>query len=494
MLASSIPVKYPIPFGNNAVPTNINQIPQASQIGITAGAASLVDGFPPVTFIPVGAGGIPPWGRDFTGLFNRITAWTQFADCAGALPLFDAVFSSAIGGYPQGALIAAINGVTTGSPQGGEHLWLSTIDNNTLNPDTVFSPANWIPVPAIIDGPVSYTVGSGMQFADLSLAMEYLSKFTITHNGSAAINYSSGVYSYTQNVNLTHPNGDRITINGMPTLLGGIVSGTFSVTGSSSSARAIDRTATLANLRAIYPTELDFIGGTGMYILSNGITINNLLINGDRTGNPNLSLLSIQSSVVTLGNVSVINGGGFAIGGQSGHVSLTGPISGSGSISGGITFADCGSLLYGNTASSIYGTANDYSGLRAQGGSILRANGIGKAHAWGNGAFGVLADENGCVECGPGSSVSSNGGPGILAYNGRILYNNSTLGFNLTYGAQSQDGGFIQCLSSTFTGNGSGATLAELGSAIDATGSSGVAGASSPAVNVVGNGNSIVLG
>ena len=43
-----------------------NLIPVPSQIGITPGAASFTDGFPPLTATPIGSGGIPPRLRMLT--------------------------------------------------------------------------------------------------------------------------------------------------------------------------------------------------------------------------------------------------------------------------------------------------------------------------------------------------------------------------------------------------------------------------------------------
>lgn len=126
MQASQIPTKFPIPFANGAGGAFIRPIPQASQIGVQAGAASLTDGFPPVTFTPIAAGGTPPFGQDFNGLLNQITAWSQWQNAGGLVP-YDAVFSAAIGGYPQGAMLAgAAPGV----------VWLSVVDNNVTDPDT----------------------------------------------------------------------------------------------------------------------------------------------------------------------------------------------------------------------------------------------------------------------------------------------------------------------------------------------------------------------
>ena len=133
MLASSIPVKFPIPFANNAGLSFIRPVPVASQIGINPGAASDTDGFVPLNFLVPSAGGIPPDGRDFNGLFNQITGWSQW-QAAAAPVYYDAAFSTAIGGYPHGALLNAV-GVDTG-------YWFSTVDNNTSDPDT--GGANWL--------------------------------------------------------------------------------------------------------------------------------------------------------------------------------------------------------------------------------------------------------------------------------------------------------------------------------------------------------------
>jgi len=132
MLASSIPAKFSIPWGASAGVGYIRTIPTASQIGITAGAASLTDGFPPVTFLPVGGGGTPPFGQDFNGILNQLTATEQWYMAGGPIK-YDSTFSTAIGGYPNGALIASAT--TAGL------YWLSTADNNTSNPDA--SGANW---------------------------------------------------------------------------------------------------------------------------------------------------------------------------------------------------------------------------------------------------------------------------------------------------------------------------------------------------------------
>lgn len=137
MQQSNIPSKFGIPWGNAAGPTYIQTIPQASQIGITNCRASLTDGFPPLTFIPSSSGGCPPFGKDFNGILNQITQWSQWQSAGG--PVFwDSAFSTSIGGYPKGAVLQSA--VLLG------RMWLSTADNNTTNPDSQTS-ANWVPLP-----------------------------------------------------------------------------------------------------------------------------------------------------------------------------------------------------------------------------------------------------------------------------------------------------------------------------------------------------------
>jgi microcystin-dependent protein len=132
MQDSNIPAKFSIPFANGAGAGYIRTVPQASQISVQNGAASLTDGFPPDCFISIAAGGSWPFGQDFNGLLNQSTAWNRW-QAAGGPVTYDATFSSGIGGYPKGAVLmnANMNG-----------WWRNTVDNNTTNPDT--GGANWV--------------------------------------------------------------------------------------------------------------------------------------------------------------------------------------------------------------------------------------------------------------------------------------------------------------------------------------------------------------
>lgn len=132
MQRADIPDKFPIPFAGPVTAPFIRPIPESSQIGIDDGAASLETGFPPLCFSPLASGGVPPQGRDFNGIFKQITQWSQWQAACGPVQ-FDAVFSAAIGGYPEGAIVESV--IQAGL------FYRSTADDNTSDPDA--SGPNW---------------------------------------------------------------------------------------------------------------------------------------------------------------------------------------------------------------------------------------------------------------------------------------------------------------------------------------------------------------
>jgi len=190
MQISNLPAtKLAIPFASSAGGGYTRIIPQASQIGITAGAASLTDGFPPLNFLPVGSGGVPPFGQDMNGILNEITAWTRWQNAGGLVP-YDSAFSTAIGGYPQGAMLA---GTAAGS------VFLSTADNNTTNPNS--GGANWISIstaPRVQSGQDTYATAGGTANAltatltpapaSLTTGMVIRLAITTSNTGNATLN------------------------------------------------------------------------------------------------------------------------------------------------------------------------------------------------------------------------------------------------------------------------------------------------------------------
>lgn len=138
MLIANKPASFPIPFAANAGGSFIRPIPEASQIGVTAGAASLNDGFVPDNFTQIAAGGVPPFGQDMNGILNQTTSWSQWQEAGGPI-FYDNTFATGLsGGYPKGALVQS--NVVLGN------YWMSTADSNTTDPDSLSS-ANWVPDP-----------------------------------------------------------------------------------------------------------------------------------------------------------------------------------------------------------------------------------------------------------------------------------------------------------------------------------------------------------
>lgn len=135
MQLTNTPGKLVLPFANAGAK---NTIPKASQIGITAGAASLVDGFPPLTRTPIAAGGVPPSGLDMNGILFQLSAILRWANAGGGYA-YDAAFAtdSNVGGYPKGARIMRSDGLG---------YWFNTVENNTTDPEAAgAAAAGWVP-------------------------------------------------------------------------------------------------------------------------------------------------------------------------------------------------------------------------------------------------------------------------------------------------------------------------------------------------------------
>lgn len=152
MSASSVPSPFNIPWANSATcntPYSTTcftaPVPQSSQIGIVNCAASLTDGFPPLTVVPVSGGGCGAFIQDFNGILKQITQWTQWQSAGNAL-VYNSAFQTAIGGYPKYATLAVA--ATPGCQ------WISTVDNNLSDPDT--GGANWLETCALVQA------GSGL--------------------------------------------------------------------------------------------------------------------------------------------------------------------------------------------------------------------------------------------------------------------------------------------------------------------------------------------
>lgn len=132
MQSSALPSRIPKKWAAAASGTYVRDIPEASQIGTTPGAASFTDGFVPLNATPVASGGIPPDVRDMNGILRAVTQGLQWVQ-AGGFAAYDSTFNTAISGYPLGALLAH-------STYDGTY-WLNGAENNTTNPES--GGTNW---------------------------------------------------------------------------------------------------------------------------------------------------------------------------------------------------------------------------------------------------------------------------------------------------------------------------------------------------------------
>ncbi len=203
MLAASIPVKMPVVWGSSAPGGNV------LAVQIASGSATIGDyqrGWTTSNLTASIAGGTPPRGDLDNGLNNAITAWLQWMQAGGAIPQYDASFSSSgtynIGGYPDGAMLAAAN---------GDGIWQSTVDSNTSDPDT--GGANWTKIAYLPAGwgyrnppgfttttePVNYSTGVA---ALLNVA--YASGVVTVTN--------AGTYDVSASINITFTSAGAVTL------------------------------------------------------------------------------------------------------------------------------------------------------------------------------------------------------------------------------------------------------------------------------------------
>lgn len=339
----------------------------------------------------------------------------------------------------------------------------------------------------LIDTAVTKTVhGASPDFLSLIEALEWVSKYRITQKGSVLFNVRAGQFSYTNNIVIDHPNADRITISA-PSLNSTPSSTTFTVTGSGGTARTADIASQLTALRACFATEFDFVGAAHIDVRTAGCTINNLLCVGDLT-NSTTGIYN-YSQYLTLNDVVCMKFAGAGIDVVSGLLNLVGVI-GCVGCNVGIGGGPNGSIL--SNVTSIFMTSNVTHGISMWGG-LMRGNNAGSVLSRGNGVFGIYCYNGGNCYIDPGSLVEVNAGGGVYCYQGDFIGATCTYRNNGGYGVRADDGSVASIPSSSLTGNTTNSTYAGNGAFISAASASGVSGASSPAINTIGNNNAFVL-
>lgn len=149
------PSKFITPWAESGLK---NPIPADSDP--VTGRAGFDQGFSAINMTPKESGGIPPFGQDFNGIFFDITSVLRYMQTGGR-PTFSPELSTAIGGYPKGAVVMGDDGVAAfqnatdsnaSNPNSGGSGWVRidpyalTQQSGSLTPD-----ASWADVPSYSD-------------------------------------------------------------------------------------------------------------------------------------------------------------------------------------------------------------------------------------------------------------------------------------------------------------------------------------------------------
>ena len=397
MKASDIPSKFQIPFASAAGGSYIRAIPQASQIGITAGAASLTDGFPPVNFVPVGSGGTPPAGEDFNGILNQITLWTRWQN-AGAFVVYDGTFSTAIGGYPKGAVLAS---TSAGS------LWLNTTDDNTTNPDSAGS--GWVQVRSANSG-FAVDTGSANAYvvtlapAPIALVDGMVQRVKITHTNTGASNLNIGLGNNAIVAGGAPLAGGELVASGYYEFTYGAAISSWQITGQSAG-QVIVPTAVLSgaavNLAqlASYPgLHIQSFASSGTYTPTSGYTRALIIATGGGEGGAyggagragatafaTVSLIGLGAQTVSIGAGGAGTSGGGGTGGAGGTTSIGAIASASG---GAATYAITGAFGVRGGTTALFTRFNGAPSFWGPGGPDALPGGDGVAPGSGGGEAG----------------------------------------------------------------------------------------------------------
>lgn len=166
----------------NASPSVTNNVPDTIALG--SPLASYQYGFQAITMSPVTAGGIPPEGQDFNGIFFDITTHTVWVN-AGGQYRFDSTLAMTLGGYPAGMVLQ--NNAGTAS-------YISAVANNSIDFNSTPSSigVQWLP----------YSKGSEFAYG---VATTGGTTALTSANISAGVLVVTGVL--TSNAVLTVPNG-----------------------------------------------------------------------------------------------------------------------------------------------------------------------------------------------------------------------------------------------------------------------------------------------
>ena len=364
------------------------------------------------------------------------------------------------------------------------------------------------------------TTGDGTQalpWATPHRAMAYLSKVVLATGVKAMVFVADDDYTFTQSLDLGHPQGTQIFINGTSTagtrptgaaLNGGGVKGNTTATESFNNTK----------LRAYYNTRWQFNGCTGLFAeLGGGVTVDKVLIRGNATANTHGVLAGKRKGggiddasigSINLGTtVAVHNFGGNGVGTFLGGSIKAGFATVTNSGLSGITTTYGGSIGAINAFASnnrehgflvniggqmfntqAYACYNGGSGLYVSWGGSMFAFSSNSSF---NGSDGAKVGQGGSLGA-SNSTSSDNGGSGyVVIAGGSLVCEKSEALRNAIHGIQAYMGGSIAAGAAITYGSVIGPdVIANLDGIIYFAGGSTLS--NSPAFNTIGNGKGYI--
>jgi hypothetical protein len=346
-----------------------------------------------------------------------------------------------------------------------------------------------------ITTPITKTVhGVGADFPDMISALRWLSEYTITNTGYVTFSLAPGKWTYTQSIEINHPNSNRINIQGAALMGGTPQPANLSVTGYHSSA---DGTNQIIYLRTVHATELQFTGGVNAFlVVTGGAILRYLLLTGSQTIASGLGQdihgnsyqgngIYLQSNDISLDGVSIWGFGQHGLWIPTGSTArMITSLSLVCAFNGSIGIAVSGGSFEGSTGSEVICCSNNVVGANLIGGFFWANNLTIKGHGPPNGNAAIQVEQGGLFACNH-VYVSINQAGCIFAGAGTYLGEFSAYFNNASYGLYVTGTATAWVNYSSFSGNGSFDIIANCGAFVDGTGSSWAS--TTPPMNTLGN-------
>lgn len=259
MKSTDAPSKQSVPFGTNGLRETITSTTPSG-----SNQASYDQGFPPITMTLKSAGGLPPKGQDMNQILFELSNIGRYLSAGGGY-VYDSTFSTAVNGYPMGAVIP--NSTRNG-------FWVNTLEDNQTNPENTTSAlTGWVPM-------ASYgaTTFSGLSSSAVTATTLQASKPRILLTGTLTTNINLVLPAWVMQWTITNdcagafgvtvktpsgsgvyvPNGSRMIVQGT-----GVDIAPFNSPGALVNVQSITSTQTVTKTAGVRKWKVRMVGGGG---------------------------------------------------------------------------------------------------------------------------------------------------------------------------------------------------------------------------------------